>query len=57
MLTAILNGFLKIFDFSQVTKEVKLKTPKDDILAIKSDFNAVSKDLWRATNEFKKKYC
>lgn len=57
MLQGILYGFLKLFDWSQFNKKIQLKSPKDDVEAIRSDFRVVSNDLWRVTDEYKKQYC
>lgn len=57
MLQGILYGFLKLFDWSQFNKKIQLKSPEDDVEAIRSDFRVVSNDLWRVTDEFKKQYC
>ena len=55
---AITQGIIKVFDVSPlINRTIQLKTKDDDKKAIKTDFDNVSKDLWRATDDFKEKYC
>ena len=55
---AVAQGVVKALDLSPLfSKEIQLRTVEDDKKAIKENFNTVGRDLWRATDDFKEKYC